>query len=84
MKNAGVTLTVQRCFIMTGNMEKSDNDVEECLLPQDSEDRGIYRSRSLHRTGSLQRKRWFQRPTSSFANRRESIRELPSTAEVDQ
>jgi hypothetical protein len=83
VKIAGVALTVQRCFIMTGNMEKTDNDIEECLLPQDSEDRGIQRSKSLHRTGSLQRKRWFQRPTSSFANRRESRSELPSTAEVD-
>ncbi len=66
---------------MTGNMEKTDDNIEECLLPQDSEDVKLSLLELL-RTGSLQRKRWYQRSRLSLINRRESRNELPSTAEA--
>ena len=47
---------------MTSTKHEEADDIEEPLLQKEPQPGNVQRSKSLHRPGSLQRRRWFQRP----------------------
>ena len=66
---------------MVTNMQEKD-DLKEPLISQESDQLADGSVQALHSLGSLQRKGWLQRASSSFARKRAPKAEVPSTPEA--